>query len=290
MAHLDRSALSDNTTRAYRSQASAYVAWLVQHQGRHRDAFRDRVGAERAVGAYRKHLLATLRRAPATVGQALVAVSILYQQAQIPVKVTRPRVPLPDDADALDADQLELFLAETERHSARDQAIIYVLLYCGLRRAECAGLDLADMAISARAGEVRVFGKGGQVRSVPVPVRVRRRVEAWLLERGSAPGPLWYGQKRSTGGGARAQGTGRLTAQGVTRLVERIAAAARLDRAVTAHDLRHTFAHLLREGGADVAQIQKWMGHSSVTTTARYFRASKAEQRAVMDRIFGDDE
>ena len=52
------------------------------------------------------------------------------------------------------------------------------------------------------------------------------------------------------------------------------------------HRLRHTYATRLRQGGADPAQVQALLGHASLETTARYFRAGTAEQAAVIERIF----
>lgn len=77
----------------------------------------------------------------------------------------------------------------------RDAAIIAVLLYSGARAEECARLDAQDVPVTARTGKARLHGKGDEVRTVPLPAAGRERVSAWLLQRGSQPGPLWTGQR-----------------------------------------------------------------------------------------------
>lgn len=279
--HLDRCALAAATVRAYRRQARAYLDWLAEHPGEHPDAFADLVGAEAAVTAWRRHLLGR-RAAPASVGQALAAVELLYAQphAQGPairVAVSRPRVPRPGEPDALDPRQDAAVQRAADRRGARDAAIIALLRYTGARVEEAARLELDDLAITARTGTVRLHGKGDQVRTVPIPAPARDRISTWLDRRATHPraadAGLWLGQR------------GRLSISGIRDVV--LAAGADADLpGLRPHRLRHTYATRLRQGGADPAQIQALMGHASLNTTARCFRAGPAEVASVVDRIF----
>ncbi|MEU7942435.1 site-specific integrase [Microbispora bryophytorum] len=76
-----------------------------------------------------------------------------------------------------------------------------------------------------------------------------------------------------------------LTISGIVQLVLAVGADAKLP-GLRPHRLRHTYATRLREGGADVAQVQALLGHASLDTSARYFRAGTAEQAAVVDSVF----
>ena len=271
--HLDRCALAANTTKAYRARARAYATWLGQHAGEHPDAFVDQVGAEAAVAAWRRHLI-TAKASPSTVNQALAAVDLLYEVgAGLRLKVKRARVPRPGEPDALIAKEQGTVERAADRRGVRDAAIVALLLYTGARAQECARLDLDDLAITARTGTIRLHGKGDEVRHVPVPAPARDRLTAWIRHRGTEPGPLWTGQR------------GRLTASGITQIVLAVGADAGLP-GLRPHRLRHTYATRLRQGGADPAQVQALLGHASLDTTARYFRAGAAEQAAVVERIF----
>jgi integrase len=152
----------------------------------------------------------------------------------------------------------------------RDAAIIAVLLGCGARVEECARLDLEDVTLTKRTGTVRLFGKGDQVRTVPVTGRALEKLAAWLLEHPGGPG-LWVGRR------------GRLTIEGITKVVLAVGKAAGVP-GLRPHALRHTYATRLREGGTDPAQIQALMGHALLETTARYFRAGAAEVAAIVER------
>lgn len=271
--HLDRCALAANTTKAYRARVDAYATWLGQHAREHPDAFLDQVGAEAAVTAWRRHLIAT-KASPSTVNQALAAVTLLYEVGiGLRLKVKRARVPRPGEPDALTPKEQGTVQRAADRRGLRDAAIIAVLLYTGARAEECARLDLDDLAITARTGTIRLHGKGDEVRQVPVPAPARDRLTAWLRHRGTDPGPLWTGQR------------GWLTTSGITQVVLAVGADAGLP-GLRPHRLRHTYATRLRQGGADPAQVQALLGHASLDTTARYFRAGTAEQAAVVERIF----
>src|SRR5579859_7144687 len=145
--HLGRCKLAASTVRSYTRQAGAFTAWLAANVGAHGDAFADVTGAEGAVTAWKRDMLAA-RASPAAVNQALGAVTLMYQQAGIRIAVKRVRIPRPGEPSAL------------ARRGPRDAAIIAVLLDTGTRAEECTRLDSQDFAVTARTGEVRLHGKG----------------------------------------------------------------------------------------------------------------------------------
>jgi site-specific recombinase XerD len=282
--YLDRCALAANTVTAYRRQAAAYVAWLAGHTAEHPDAFADAVGAEAAVTAWRRHLLATGKAGPSTVNQALAAVTLLYEHGhRLKIRVKRARIPKPGAPDALTTAAEGAVRRAADRRGARDAAVIAVLLGTGARVEECARLDVADVAITPRTGTVRLFGKGDETRSVPIPAPARQRLAAWLLERAPLfgldhatpdPGKLWIGQR------------GPMGVDGITKVVLAVGRDAGV-AGLRPHRLRHTYATRLREGGADPAQIQALLGHAAIESSARYFRASDAEVAELVDRVLG---
>lgn len=270
--YLGRCKLAVNTVKAYRRQATTYTTWLAAHAAEHPDAFADLVGAEAAVTAWRRHLIYA-KASPATVNQALAAVTLLYEHgAGLRIQVRRARVARPGEPDALTPAQQGAVERAAARRGPRDSAIIAVLLYTGARAGECGRLDLEDIAVTARTGLVRLHGKGDEVRTVPLPAVARDRVSAWLRQR-SDGGPLWSGQR------------GRLTDSGITQVVLAVGDDTGLP-GLRPHRLRHTYATRLRQGGADPAQVQALLGHASLDTTARYFRAGAAENAAIIERIF----
>jgi site-specific recombinase XerD len=276
--HLERVALAANTVTAYRRQVDAYAAWLHAHAGEHPDAFVDLIGAEAAVTAWRRALLAGgPDRAPlagSTVNQALAAVALLYEHgARLRIKVKRVRIDRPGEPNALTRAQQGAVQRGADRRGIRDAAVIAVLLGTGARAEECARLTVADVPLTARTGQVRLLGKGDQPRHVPVPARTRERVAALVTTLDPPEGALWRGQR------------GPLTVAGITQLVLAVGAHAAIP-GLRPHRLRHTYATRLREDGADVAQIQALLGHHSVDTSGRYFRAGHTELTALVDRVF----
>ncbi|MFI6300141.1 tyrosine-type recombinase/integrase [Nonomuraea sp. NPDC050790] len=147
------------------------------------------------------------------------------------------------------------------------------MLYGGARVEECARLQVADVQLTARTGQLRLHGKGDEVRTIALPPAARRQLAAWLDERGTHGGPLWEGQR------------GPLTLSGITQAVLAVGDSAGLTGR-RPHRLSHTYATRLREGGADLAQIQALLGHASLDTSARYFRAGTTEQAEIVERIF----
>lgn len=154
----------------------------------------------------------------------------------------------------------------------RDRAILAVLLGCGLRRTEAAGLTWEKIA--QREGRwviVDLIGKRGKLRSVPMPAWAKAALDAWAIAAGSSLGgePLYTGLVfRSVHKGSYIDGAS-MTPQAIRDIVSAYASALGLGE-IAPHDLRRTFAKLARNGGADLEQIQLSLGHASIQTTQRY--------------------
>ena len=163
---------------------------------------------------------------------------------------------------------------------SRDRALVGVMRYAGLRKAEVVGLNLTDVTLSARKGTLRVVGKGSKVRHVPVSVRLRELLQEWMADR----------QHLSDSGLERAlfitmRGGRRLSPRAVTDVVARLAREADLPD-LTPHTLRHTFAtELVREVGVDLVTVADLLGHASIEITRGYAAASDDDLAAAVDAI-----
>ncbi len=146
----------------------------------------------------------------------------------------------------------------------RDQALLEVLYGTGARISEAVGLDLDDLDLEAAS--VRLAGKGGKQRVVPVGSYAVRAVEAYLV--GARPVLIVAG-KGTPAVFLNARG-GRLSRQSAWTLLVRAAERAGVTADVSPHTLRHSFATHLLDGGADVRVVQELLGHASVTTTQIY--------------------
>jgi integrase/recombinase XerD len=158
--------------------------------------------------------------------------------------------------------------------SLRDRALLELLYGTGARISEAVGLDVDDLDLSGETrsssvpAAVRLLGKGGKQRIVPVGSYARAAVEAYLirarpvLARAARQGPASPALFLNARGG-------RLTRQGAWGALRAASARAGLAE-VSPHTLRHSFATHLLDGGADVRVVQELLGHASVTTTQVY--------------------
>lgn len=160
----------------------------------------------------------------------------------------------------------------------RDAAIIAVGYGCGLRRSEIADLDLGDY--DAASGSIRIRnGKGAKERVTYLPPGSQAALEAWIAVRGAEDGPLFYSIRR----GDHMESKG-LTNQAIYYILASRADAAGVQQ-FTPHDLRRTFAGDMLDAGADIATVQKMMGHANVTTTAGYDRRDGKVKKAAASMI-----
>lgn len=158
----------------------------------------------------------------------------------------------------------------------RDRAILELLYGAGLRVSELTGLDVDD--VDLEEGAVRVFGKGSKERDVPIGRMAQDAIGAYL--RTARPS---LATARSRGALFLNARGGRLTRQSCARLLAAHARMAGIRRTVTPHDLRHSFATHLLEGGADVRVVQELLGHASVATTQIYTLVTTEHLRTAYD-------
>ncbi|MEP7016440.1 MAG: site-specific tyrosine recombinase XerD [Actinomycetota bacterium] len=157
----------------------------------------------------------------------------------------------------------------------RDRALLEVLYGAGARISEAVGLDVDD--IDLEQGSVRLFGKGGKERVVPLGRYAREAVTAYIVRarppmalKGKGLPALFLNQRG-----------GRLTRQSAWAVIHRAAERADLGSKVSPHTLRHSFATHLLDGGADVRVVQELLGHASVTTTQIYTMVTVQRLREV---------
>jgi len=189
--------------------------------------------------------------------------------------VVRPRLPraLPHPLTVEEVTAIVEAPGDATPVATRDRAILELLYGAGLRISELVGLDVDDLDLDDAA--VRVFGKGSKERLVPIGRMARDAVAAYLTRGRPA---LATGRSRAalflnTRGG-------RLTRQSCSRLLDAHRTRAGITRVVTPHDLRHSFATHLLEGGADVRVVQELLGHASVATTQVYTLVTTEHLRA----------
>ena len=162
----------------------------------------------------------------------------------------------------------------------RNRAMIAVLIGCGLRRAEAAALKLEDVQLrDGRWVIADLNGKGGHIRTVPVPDWVKRAIDEWTVPAGLTSGPLF----RAINKAGRTWGNG-FTPKVIWSIVRDGAASCGL-AGLAPHDLRRTCARLCHQAGGELEQIQFLLGHVSIETTERYLGCKQHFQNAVNDAI-----
>ena len=164
--------------------------------------------------------------------------------------------------------------------SCRNRALLALLIGCGLRRAEVTTLRFEDFQL--REGHwviADLRGKGGHIRTIPVPEWVKAAVDRWTLAASINAGPLL----RSINKAGKIWGDG-FTPKVIWAIVKANAKSCGLPT-VAPHDLRRTCARLCHQAGGELEQIQFLLGHVSIQTTERYLGCKQRFRDAVNDHI-----
>lgn len=168
----------------------------------------------------------------------------------------------------------------TRLKGARDRAVLAVLIGCGLRRSEVSALSFAH--IQQRDGRwviVDLLGKGGRIRSVPMPGWTKATIDQWAAAAGISDGLVFRAMNN------KAALTGApLLPQNIMNAVTKYGAEIGVPT-LAPHDLRRTFAKLAHKGHAALEQVQLSLGHASIQTTERYLGTSQDLTDAPCDHL-----
>jgi site-specific recombinase XerD len=172
----------------------------------------------------------------------------------------------------LDSEEIKRLL-ECKGLKLRDKAVIETLYSTGMRVAELASLDKEDLR--SNSNEMAIKGKGGKMRVVFLSERARTAIDKYLESRIDGLAPMFISEKNR----------GRLGIRTIQKMLAGVGKICNIERKVTPHILRHCFATNLLENGADIRAIQEMLGHSFLSTTARYTHVSNKHLKNTFDRF-----
>ena len=170
---------------------------------------------------------------------------------------------LPEVLTLEEIDKIEASIDLSKWEGQRNKAIIETLFSCGLRVSELINLKLSN--IFKEDGYLRVLGKGNKERLVPISEKALSEIYWWFMDRNQMiirPGEDEYVFLNRRGS--------HLTRTMILIMVKRLAEAAGIEKTISPHTFRHSFATCLLEGGADLRAIQAMLGHESISTTEIY--------------------
>jgi len=159
----------------------------------------------------------------------------------------------------------------------RDRAMLELLYASGMRVSELISLNLSDVDIEG--GFVRCFGKGHKERLIPIYRKAALIVEEYVRE--ARPQIVRSDEEKALFLNRRGE---RLTRQGFWQILKGYAKAAGLDKEITPHTLRHSFATHMLSGGADLRSVQELLGHANISTTQVYTHLTTEHVRRTYEK------
>jgi len=183
--------------------------------------------------------------------------------------------------------ELERLLRAPEGNTTqalRDRAILELLFSTGLRVSELCGLS---RYLDWTRDELSIRGKGGKIRVVFLSTQAKEAVLNYLKKRTDLDEALFVFLGRGSRRAQTESGSLRLSRRGVERIVKSYAVKAGIDKRVTPHTLRHSFATDLLENGADLRSVQALLGHANISTTQVYTHVTDRHLRGIHKSFHG---
>jgi site-specific recombinase XerD len=259
------------TASAYAVDLKQWFAWCALFDVDPFDAVRAHVDA------WTVHLADDGRARPATLARKISAVRNFYAYAvdsgyaatsPVPAKdkaLHLPKVSRKSQTLGPDRDESGALLVAAAERGARDEAVVAVLLYQGLRVSELCGINLEDLSTQRGHRVVRLRRKGGEEQDQAIAPPAAGCLDTLLAERAAAAGvapvagPVFVGPEGE-----------RLTRYQVEWIIESCARAAGITKKISPHSLRHACTTMLLDAGVPLRDIQVYMGHANSSTTERY--------------------
>lgn len=272
---------SKRTLAGYQTDLSRYFDFLKAHQIEMMEEIQPELVEEFVRMQYRQH-------STATVARCLSAVRSFHQclafQFDLPdpsenIQTQRGGSRLPVYCTVEEINRImEQFDASPQ--GIRDHAIAELIYGCGLRVSECANLTCNQ--IDLKLGMVRVWGKGNKERLVPIPKETLKIVRAYddtvrpLFQK--SPSAMFFLTIRGN----------KTTTASIQNMIKLKCSQAGIDKPITPHKLRHSYATHMLEGGADLRTVQDLLGHSDISTTQIYTHVDRSRLRSVYDEALGN--
>jgi len=276
--HLERN-LSPNTIAAYQNDVRRYLLYLSDHE----IIQPDQVTAE-DVTAFVSDLLG-YHLEPSTVARNFSAIRMFHRfllgedilDTDPTMVLESPRIPkkLPEVLTYEEIRKILEAIIPEDRYTLRDRALFELLYACGLRVSEVIRVTRQD--ISQEQSVVRILGKGSKERIVPVGEVALYWMDRY--ERDARPRFVVAGRTRDS---VFLNNRGRpLSRMGVWKKLQEYVQTAGIEKKVTPHTFRHSFATHLLEGGADLRAVQEMLGHADISTTQIYTHLDRSYLREV---------
>lgn len=275
--------LSLNTRKSYERDLLQYLHYLEDEQiTSWQDVDRyvvinylEKMHDEKKAPATVTRMITSLRRFHQFLRQERLTDHDPMQHIDTPKKVQK----LPSTLSLTEVERLIETPDTTKNLGIRDRAILEVMYATGMRVSELVGLKLSDLHLSL--GLVQTLGKGDKERIIPLGDYAIQWLERYLDE----ARPLLVANPSETHVFVNHHGTG-LSRQGIWKNLKQLVCEAGINKEVTPHTLRHSFATHLLENGADLRTVQELLGHADISTTQIYTHITKKRMTDVYKQHF----
>ncbi|EMF0507614.1 site-specific tyrosine recombinase XerD [Enterococcus hirae] len=275
--------LSLNTRKSYERDLLQYLHYLEDEQiTSWQDVDRyvvinylEKMHDEKKAPATVTRMITSLRRFHQFLRQERLTDHDPMQHIDTPKKVQK----LPSTLSLTEVERLIETPDTTKNLGIRDRAILEVMYATGMRVSELVGLKLSDLHLSL--GLVQTLGKGDKERIIPLGDYAIQWLERYLDE----ARPLLVANPSETHVFVNHHGT-RLSRQGIWKNLKQLVREAGINKEVTPHTLRHSFATHLLENGADLRTVQELLGHADISTTQIYTHITKKRMTDVYKQHF----
>jgi integrase/recombinase XerD len=271
--------LSQNTITAYKRDLTSYVGYLIQKEGIH--SIKE---VQRAHILSYLHDLKQKDKAAPTIARNIASIRsfhqfLLREQAvtidpSVHIETPKTERKLPKVLSTEEVERLMEAPDETSLIGVRDKAMLEVLYATGLRVSELIQLNSSDVHLTM--GFLRCIGKGNKERIIPIGKLAGDAIQRYIDK--SRHRLL---KKHSTEALFLNHHGKRLTRQGFWKILKGLAHKAHIDKALTPHTLRHSFATHLLENGADLRAVQEMLGHADISTTQIYTHVTKTRLKDI---------
>ena len=271
--------LNPSTAYQYRIGLQKFAAWHTRTYG---SEPKPTLLTDEDARDWRDYLSDERKLRAATVNQRLSALKGLARfcgrQLQVP-GIRRVQPPI----EPLTGRELSRLFAVVESSewgpkwlALRNGAMVALMGKAGMRVGEVVGLDVGDVDINTRSGWATIRrGKGRKERKVPLSLQARKSLREYLDAR-----PKWAGEPLFISKTGK-----RVDKRDVQRTVSNSARRADIEKKVTAHVLRHTFATRFLRNGGDLATLQSVLGHANIETTSRYLHPDAARVQEMVEEL-----